>query len=256
MARPIVDITGNRYGKLVVLGISAKRTPENKPFWRVRCDCGVEKDVIGNNMKNGVTNSCGCDKREKAGAKEYYGSTFDDLTGRTYGLWLVLEFAGRRAKTAFWNCQCECGNVRVVNGQNLKRGYSFSCGCSQKKIAAETAFKHGMSHHPGYAAWSSMKNRCINDRDPDYKYYGAKGVKIWQPWLGSFDQFWQDMGPTWQKGLTLDRENPFGNYEPSNCRWVTWEVQRSNKRVNFGQLTWEDIESSLLDPDCGPVNQT
>lgn len=72
-----------------------------------------------------------------------------------------------------------------------------------------------------------MLQRCANPNCHDYRWYGKLGVKVCERWL-SFENFYADMGEP--NGLTLDRINPAGNYEPSNCRWATWETQRDNKR--------------------------
>ena len=84
-----------------------------------------------------------------------------------------------------------------------------------------------------YAVWNSMKQRCNNHKSQKYKIYGARGIKVCNEWNESYDSFrkWAlDSG--YKEGLTLDRINVNGNYEPNNCRWVTYEVQNSNKSNN------------------------
>ena len=80
-----------------------------------------------------------------------------------------------------------------------------------------------------YFIWAGMKNRCTNVKNKDYKYYGAKGVKVCDRWMESSYEFFKDMGKC-EEGLTIDRIDTEGNYEPSNCRWVSMEVQNRNKR--------------------------
>lgn len=78
-----------------------------------------------------------------------------------------------------------------------------------------------------YSTWVQMKQRCFNKNNKDYKWYGAKGVIVCERWL-DFNKFIQDLPPR-PKGTTLDRIDSNGNYEPSNCRWATWEEQWANK---------------------------
>jgi hypothetical protein len=73
-----------------------------------------------------------------------------------------------------------------------------------------------------------MKQRCLNPNNPDYHYYGARGISICNRWM-KFEYFLEDMGEP-DAGLTIDRIDPDGNYEPDNCRWATRSVQRSNQR--------------------------
>lgn len=84
-------------------------------------------------------------------------------------------------------------------------------------------------------SWRGMKERCSNPNSTGYKYYGAKGVKVCDRWLGKdgFNNFLADMGERPSKELTLDRINPFGDYEPSNCRWADRRTQANNKRANY-----------------------
>ena len=75
-----------------------------------------------------------------------------------------------------------------------------------------------------------MKSRCLNPNVPKFQQYGAKSVTVCERWLNSFAAFLEDIGEK-PHGLTLDRINPYGNYEPENCRWATWSEQAKNKRL-------------------------
>lgn len=84
-----------------------------------------------------------------------------------------------------------------------------------------------------------MKSRCYNKNSVSYKYYGDKGVSICGEWLNSFSAFYNwAISNGYSDNLTIDRINPFGNYEPNNCRWATYKEQNNNQRKHYKkQLT-------------------
>lgn len=83
----------------------------------------------------------------------------------------------------------------------------------------------------GYEVWKSMRKRCNNPRCQDFPNYGGRGIRVCARW-DSFKLFWNDMGPTYTPGLSLDRQDTNGNYEPGNCRWASWKTQERNRRNN------------------------
>jgi hypothetical protein len=95
-------------------------------------------------------------------------------------------------------------------------------------MAANT--HHGMQDHPIYIAWENMKQRCLNPRHIHYGRYGGRGITICDRWL-TFEAFRDDVLPTWERGLTLDRIDSNGNYEPSNFEWVTRQRQAINRDI-------------------------
>lgn len=95
-------------------------------------------------------------------------------------------------------------------------------------------FPRDIRKDPTYRSWCAMRTRCTNPKQPGWKRYGGRGITFCARW-DSFDNFFADMGPR-PEGTTLDRRDNDGNYEPSNCRWATKDVQsRSLLRDRVGQ---------------------
>lgn len=146
-------------------------------------------------------------------------------------MWTALSKMGQKpGKRLFWFCKCSCGTEREVLEINLVRGATKGCGCVRVGIFTKIITKHGLRYSVEYAVWSTMKDRCLNPRNKQFKHYGGRGVKVCERWM-QFENFISDMGKR-PKGLSLDRINNDGNYEPPNCRWATIREQSRNKRSN------------------------
>ena len=165
-----------------------------------------------------------------------------DVVGKRFCKLVVLSFEELRNHHAYWKCKCDCGNYTITSTGCLKRGDCTSCGCVRKEQLKKnrTALtKHNMRHSKIYTIWHSMIQRCEYPKNISYKNYGAVGVCVCEEWRNSFQNFYEwaiKSGYKENKGrniLTIDRINPFGNYEPSNCRWATMKEQRQNTRKEY-----------------------
>lgn len=154
-----------------------------------------------------------------------------DRTGQVFGRLLVVKRSTRKiAKSTVWECICECGSVTHIPAENLSGGRTRSCGCFNQECRLKRieVTKHGMADSPEYNSWQCMKIRCLYPNHEHWKYYGGRGIKVCDRWLASFRDFYLDMGPS--GGLTIDRINNDGNYEPGNCRWATMKQQINNRK--------------------------
>lgn len=141
-------------------------------------------------------------------------------------------------------CKCTCGNELIVKISNLTSSHTKSCGCLQKEWATKKCYKHGGSYKREYGIWKGMRRRCNSSNNPAYKYYGARGISVCKEWNESFEKFYNDMGKS--NGMTLDRIDNNGNYEPCNCRWVERKTQMRNMRRNY-LITFNDKTMPLCE---------
>lgn len=156
-----------------------------------------------------------------------------DLTGQKFGRLTVLKIDKKVGRTYYWLCQCECGNLKVVRGSHLKSGKIQSCRCLQKETAKNLSTEHGLSRTKLAKVWDGIKERCYNPNNKSYKNYGGRGIKMSSEWKYNFIAFYKwAIENGYKDGLTIDRINVNGHYEPFNCRWITQKKQMNNTRVN------------------------
>lgn len=194
------------------------------------------------------------------------GKPLIDMTGRKIGRLTVkcrAEHKGKRTG-AFWKCECECGNEVVVYGSELRKGETKSCGCLHKEELSKRARTHGLSGKRIYRIWQTMIKRCHKPNFERYKDYGGRGIEVCPEWKNSFEKFHEwAMANGYKENLTIDRIDTNGNYEPSNCRWVTYKVQGNNTRRNHyieyngerhTMAEWAEIKGMKLQTLAARIN--
>lgn len=149
-----------------------------------------------------------------------------DLVGQKFGYLTVTSYAGGGT----WNCLCKCGRKTLNRTGSLTSGNSKSCGCLIKDVLRLRNQRHGFTKVPEFSVWRAMITRCTKPYAANYKYYGGRGIRVCDRWLGSFQLFLSDMGSRPSPSFTLERINNDGNYEPSNCCWATRAAQYKNRR--------------------------
>lgn len=164
-----------------------------------------------------------------------------DLTGLRFGRLLVKSFSHYNQEHAScWNCVCDCGTKCTIRGYSLLRGKTQSCGCLNKEKQKDFRghYTHEMSKHPLYKVWKGMKKRCCNKNDKRYHRYGGRGIKICKEWEKPENFIAWGLQNGYKKGLSIDRIDNDGNYEPSNCRFITITENRRNS--SLAKITEED----------------
>lgn len=172
-------------------------------------------------------------------------STLIDITGNKYGMLTVIRRVENAPKgVARWECRCDCGNIVIVRGGNLKNGAVKSCGCL-KGIANKKRSKHNMTGTRLYQIWINIKSRCYRKKNPFYKDYGARGIKMCAEWRDSFESFaeWA-LSNGYQDDLTIERINNDLDYRPNNCKWIGIGDQANNRRSNI-KITYKNETHNL-----------
>lgn len=158
-----------------------------------------------------------------------------DLIGASFGRLTVTKYLGiGKWNKHYWECSCSCGGTIILPTHRASGKGAQSCGCLRKEtllINRNNPTKHGLHKHKLYAIYHSMKDRCSNPKSQRWEYYGGKGIKVlWE----NFESFYE-----WSylngyiEGLSIDRINNNGNYEPNNCQWIS--VAENTRKAHLGK---------------------
>lgn len=170
------------------------------------------------------------------------GDTFNYLT-------LTGEFI-KKSNVKYYECICVCGNKVNLLLSALTSGNTKSCGCKRKQLISISGTKHGYSsvsskkYNKLYSVWIGVKNRCYNKNHEHYSDYGGRGIVMCKEWEDDFVNFYNwAIENGYKEGLTLERNNNDGIYEPNNCRWATRKEQARNKRNTVFITAFGEIKS-------------
>lgn len=213
---------GKRFGKWTVLNEIKIDRPGKQ--YECICECGNIKIKAGTELRASRGMQCtDCQYHELYNPEK--------MIGRKFGKWLVVKYIGIHNKLQRFEVKCECGNIGIQLGSDLRRKKprSTQCVTCHNRENATNNITHGMHNTLTYKIWSAMIARCSNPKATFYHRYGGRGIKVCERWVSSFENFLKDMGEK-PEGLTLDRIDNDGNYEPYNCRWVTHKENCNNRK--------------------------
>lgn len=225
------ELVGKKFGKLLVLEYEKAEQKGRHGTYRCLCDCGNVSHPRKNALLTGQSTSCGhCYQKQIC-------------PGMRTKMLTVIKKSGRRDenRNILWECRCDCGRTVDIAAHFLRQGRS-SCGCTHGVAT------HNQTNTRLYSIWRGMKRRCYNPNDKSYqKWYGAKGIRMCDEWKNNFMSFhdWS-ISNGYTEDMTIDRIDSFGNYEPSNCRWVNHQAQAMNKSNNV-RLTYNEETLTVAD---------
>jgi len=172
-------------------------------------------------------------------------TTKKDMTGLRFGRLVVCKESNQRIRGCVcWEAVCDCGNVKVYVGADLRKGHTKSCGCLAKELSSKRAKTHGKKGTRIYRIWSGMMDRCHNPNSKDWGNYGGRGIVVCDEWH-NFKNFLNDMGEPQSTQMSIDRIDVNQGYTPTNCRWATAKEQQNN-RSNNKIIVFNGVEKTLM----------
>lgn len=213
---------GDKFSRLTLISYLPSVQGKNRRAV-FKCDCGIDKEIRLGHVTTGKTVSCGCIKRKHL-------VSADQRFGRLVVKSLDYQNIKGHLKVPV---VCDCGTEKFVGVAELSVGDTMSCGCIVVEKISAQSYKHGGEGTSLYSIWHGVKIRCLNQNSESYPNYGGRGISVCEEWLRDFSTFrsWA-LSNGYVKGLQIDRVDVNGNYEPSNCRWVTAKINGNNRRDN------------------------
>lgn len=226
MPKAANDLSNKCFGLWYVL---ERDFSKKKTSFLCRCKCGAIHSVRADLLTRGKSKGCLSCVRTV------------DLTGKTFGNWLVLSIVKKNNKICGWLCKCQkCGTSKIVTSGNLVRGKSTQCRkCSSHHI-------HNKSLSRLYNIYIHMINRCYCKTSDSYKNYGQRGITICKEWLDDFNSFYEwSISNGYKDNLTIDRVDVNQGYSPTNCRWTTIQEQQKSHKRHLVELSFNNITKCL-----------
>jgi hypothetical protein len=156
-----------------------------------------------------------------------------NFAGMKIGKITIVSFVERKKGKSYWKCKCDCGNEFIGEVHNIKNRIERHGQNYCKKCRTQANITHGDSKKKDgktrlYSIWQGMRYRCEKEYASKYEYYGGRGIRVCQEWQDySVFKEWA-LANGYNDNLTIDRINSDGNYEPSNCQWITRKEQANN----------------------------
>jgi len=231
---------GKKYGRLIVIGMTNKRTNSREVIWKCQCDCNNQIEVSSGNLTSGAIRSCGCLQKEsiaKIGA-DRAGANIKNIIGNRYGRLIVLKDTGKRKNRAvIWECKCDCGKIVEVYSNSLLQGNTKSCGCLQKEKATENILTFlEISEHSGN--WKGGITPLIEQLRHSFKY------RQWRSDIFTRDNFTcQDCGDNKGGNLEAHHKKSFSSILQK------YEITTLEEALNCEEL-WNINNGITLCEDC------
>lgn len=225
-----MDITGERYGRLTALYRTDIKKAGSGTYWMFQCDCGNKKVLRANVVRSGKTLSCGCLIKDKHIVVHHEQR---NLVGKRFGKLVVVGTAGMAKDGLHYMSlvRCDCGFEQKARDTELVSGRKKMCARCSNNLRKT----HGKSRNRVFKIWQGMKARCYNPNNKAYHEYGGRGIKLCDEWQDSTKFIEWALANGFDENKTgeecsIERIDVNGDYEPSNCTWVTKQRQARNKQ--------------------------
>ena len=210
------NLIGKQFNFFTVIDGPFKHSNSRKIYWKCRCQCGTEKEVRADGLKNGTTKSCGCYKKQVLIEQNKLKQV--DLTNKIFGKLIALEPTDdRRDGRVVWKCECECGNEFYVDSHSLIQGKTTSCGCliSKGEFLIEKILKENKIPFEKQKIFSSCKFQ-------DTGYYAKFDFYVNNNYLIEYDGqqhfYYANSEHTWNNAQNFEKTQQHDNYKNQWCK--------------------------------------